>query len=55
MQLETLRSWIRLQQINDGKRDGAVEAAAEIRALKRRNAELQMANVILGGVDCSGV
>jgi transposase-like protein len=48
MTAETLRSWIRQQQINDGKRDGvSSEAAAEIRALKRRNAELEQTIEIL--------
>ena len=38
----TLRNWIRQQQVNDGHRDGVSSAAAaEIRALKRRNAELE--------------
>jgi len=41
MTAETLRSWIRQHQVDDGQRDGvSSEAAAEIRALKRRNAEL---------------
>ena len=41
MNAETLRNWIRHQQVDDGNRDGvSSEAAAEIRALKRRNAEL---------------
>src|SRR6478736_3353110 len=56
MTAATLRSWIRQHQVDDGQRDGvSSEAAAEIRALKRRNAELRRANVILGGVDCLGV
>src|SRR6478609_4601358 len=42
MNAETLRNWIRQQQVDDGKRDGvSSEAAAEIRALRRRNAELE--------------
>jgi transposase len=50
MNAETLRNWIRRQQVDDGKRDGvSSEAAAEIRALRRRNAELEQTNVILGG------
>ncbi|KKB96919.1 transposase, partial [Mycobacterium nebraskense] len=45
---ETLRNWIRQQQVDDGQRDGiASNAAAEIRALKRRNAELEQTIVIL--------
>ena len=56
MTAETLRSWIRQQQVNDGKRDGvSSEAAAEIRVLKRRNAELEQTNVILGGTGCLAV
>lgn len=42
MDAETLRNWIRPQQVGDGARDGiSSDAAAEIRALKRRNAELE--------------
>ena len=41
MTAETLRKWIRQHEVNAGQRDGVTsEAAAEIRALKRRNAEL---------------
>jgi transposase len=48
MNAETLRSWIRQQQVDDGKRDGlSSDAAAEIRALKRRNAELEQTIEIL--------
>ncbi len=48
MTAETLRSWIRQQQVNDGDRDGvSSEAAAEIRALRRRNAELEQTIEIL--------
>ena len=48
MNAETLRNWIRQQQVDDGKRDGlSSEAAAEIRALKRRNAELEQTIEIL--------
>jgi transposase len=47
MTAETLCSWIRQQQVDDGQRDGvSSEAAAEIRALKRRNAELEQTIVI---------
>jgi transposase len=47
MNAETLRNWIR-QQVDDGKRDGVSrEAAAEIRALRRRNAELEQTIEIL--------
>jgi transposase-like protein len=42
MNTETLRNWIRKQQVDDGLRDCVTsEAAAEILALKRRNAELE--------------
>jgi transposase-like protein len=42
MNPETLRNWIRQTQVDDGQRDGvSTEAAREIRALKRRNAELE--------------
>ena len=48
MNTETLRNWIRQQQVDDGQRDGiASDAAAEIRALKRRNAELEQTIEIL--------
>jgi transposase len=48
MTAETLRSWIRQQQVDDGQRDGiSSEAAAEIRALRRRNAELEQTIEIL--------
>ena len=48
MNAETLRNWIRQQQIDDGDRDGvSSEAAAEIRALRRRNAELEQTIEIL--------
>lgn len=53
MNAETLRSWIRRQQVDEGQRDGvSSEAAAQIRALKRRNVGLEQTNVILGGADC---
>ena len=48
MNAETLRNWIRQQQVDDGTRDGVSgEAAAEIRALRRRNAELEQTIEIL--------
>ena len=42
MNAETLRNWIRQQQVDDGK----------LRALKRRNVELEQTIVILGRADC---
>jgi transposase len=48
MNAETLRNRIRQQQVDDGQRDGVTtEAAAEIRALKRRNAELEQTIEVL--------
>ena len=48
MNAETLRNWIRQHQVDDGQRDGVTsEAAAEIKALKRRNAELEQTIEIL--------
>lgn len=48
MNAETLRNWIRKQQIDDGQRDGVTtESAEQIRALKRRNAELEQTIEIL--------
>jgi transposase len=48
MNAETLRNWIRQQQVDDGTRDGVSSAAAaEIRALRRRNAELEQTIEIL--------
>ncbi len=45
---ETLRKWIRQHEVDAGQRDGvSTEAAAEIRALKRRNAELEQTVEIL--------
>jgi transposase-like protein len=48
MNAETLRNWIRQQQVDEGDREGVSSAAAaEIRALKRRNAELEQTIEIL--------
>ena len=48
MNAETLRNWIRQQQVDTGERDGvSSEAAAEIGALRRRNAELEQTIEIL--------
>ena len=48
MTAETLRKWIRQHEVNAGQRNGVTsEAAAEIRALKRRNAELERTVEIL--------
>lgn len=48
MTAETLRHWIRQHQIDEGDLDGvSSSAAAEIRALKRRNAELEQTIEIL--------
>jgi transposase-like protein len=48
MNAETLRNWIRQQQVDTGQRDGlSSEAAGEIRELKRRNAELEQSVEVL--------
>jgi transposase len=45
---ETLRKWVRQAEIDTGARPGATtEESAEIRRLKRENAELKRANEIL--------
>ncbi len=45
---ETLRKWIRRAEVDAGQRPGVTsEEAAEIKRLKRENAELRRANEIL--------
>ena len=45
---ETLREWVRQDQIDQGSRSGvSSEESAEIKRLKRENAELRRANAIL--------
>jgi transposase len=45
---ETLRKWVRQAEIDSGKRPGTtIEESAEIRRLRRDNAELRRANEIL--------
>ena len=45
---ETVRKWVRRGQVDAGDRAGVTtEEAAEIRRLKRENAELRRANAIL--------
>ncbi|GAA4786000.1 transposase [Microbacterium gilvum] len=45
---ETIRTWIRRQQVDAGDRPGVTtDAAEEIKRLKRENAELRRANEIL--------
>jgi transposase len=52
---ETVRKWVRQGQVDSGSRPGTTtEESAELKRLKRENAELRRANVILGGVDCLG-
>ena len=44
---ETLRQWIRKGEVDAGQRPGVTsEESAEIRRLKRENAELRRANVL---------
>ena len=48
MNSETLRKWLRRSEIDAGSRRGVTtEEQAEIRRLKRENAELRRANEIL--------
>jgi transposase len=45
---ETVRKWVRQAQIDAGSRTGATtEESAELKRLKRENAELRRANAIL--------
>ena len=45
---ETLRKWVRRAEVDGGQRAGLTsEEAAEIKRLKRENAELRRANEIL--------
>jgi len=45
---ETLRKWVRQAEVDAGTRPGVTsEESAEIRRLKRENAELRRANEIL--------
>jgi len=46
---ETVRKWVRQGQVDSGSRAGTTtEESAELKRLKRENAELRRANVILG-------
>jgi transposase len=46
---ETVRKWLRQGQIDAGARPGTTtEESAELKRLRRENAELQRANVISG-------
>jgi transposase len=48
MTAETLRSWVRQAEVDDGKRPGTTTAEAErIKELERENRELRRANEIL--------
>jgi transposase len=48
MTAETLRSWVRQAEVDDGRRPGTTTAEAEkIRELERENRELRRANEIL--------
>ena len=45
---ETVRTWVRRGQVDDGDRAGVTsEEAAEVKRLRRENAELRRANSIL--------
>jgi transposase len=46
---ETVRKWVRQAEVDAGARPGTTtEESAELRRLKRENAELKRAHVILG-------
>ena len=46
---ETVRKWVRQAEIDTGSRPGVTtEESAELKRLKRENAELKRANVISG-------
>jgi transposase len=48
MSTETLRKWIRQAQVDGGQRPGSTsEESAELKRLRRENAELRRANEIL--------
>jgi transposase len=50
---ETLRKWVRQAEVDAGARPGvSSEESAEIRRLKRENAELRRANEILKAASC---
>jgi len=45
---KTVRKWVRRAQVDDGTRPGtSTEESADVRRLKRENAELKRANAIL--------
>jgi transposase len=45
---ETLRTWVRRAQVDQGQRSGTTsEESAELKRLRRENAELKRANEIL--------
>ena len=45
---ETVRKWVRRAEVDDGARPGTTsEESAEVRRLRRENAELRRANAIL--------
>jgi transposase len=53
---ETVRKWVRQAEIDVGARPGvSTEESAELKRLKRENAELKRALVILGGTGCLAV
>jgi transposase len=45
---ETVRQWVRKTEVDDGERPGVTsQESAELKRLKRENAELRRANAIL--------
>ena len=50
---ETVRKWVRQAEVDGGSRPGvSTDESAELKRLKRENAELKRANVILGEAGC---
>ncbi|GAB2953558.1 transposase [Streptomyces heilongjiangensis] len=44
---ETLRNWVKRHEIDAGQRPGTTQESAQLKALKKENAELKRANEIL--------
>src|ERR687894_2470123 len=51
---ETVRKWVRQAEVDAGQRSGTTsEESAELRRLRRENAELRRANEILKSASCT--
>ncbi len=56
MNVETLRKWVRQDEVDSGQVPGVSTAESEeLRELRKKNRELEQTNVILGRVDFSAV